>query len=210
MIVLALLIGLMLGGIVFYFYDQKKQKKNTITESSLVLENIRTACKVISVEGDFTDIYSHKDQKSILFNFFTSKKQALIIIKATAYVGFDLRKITLEMDYEQKRIHISNIPKPEILNIDTDADFYDITESTFNEFSPQELTQILKTAKENISQQVYNSKLIDHAKNQGLEFFKLVKIIAKSSGYQIQLTDTHNVLTNPEIENPPYLTTKNN
>lgn len=187
MTVLALLIGLLIGGIVFYFYSKKTQQTTNKVNADLVLENIRTACKIISVEGDFTDIYNHKDEKGVFFNVFTSKKQTLIIIKATAYVGFDLRKINLQVDPDKKLIYIGNIPEPEVLNIETDANFYDITESTLNKFSAEELTTILNAAKENITEQVTKSKLITLAKQQGLDFLQVIQLIAKSSGYAIEI-----------------------
>lgn len=193
---LALMIGLLIGGLVFYFYSLKKQKKDTKDESIVLLENIRTACKVISVEGDFTDIHNHTDEKGLFFDVFKAKKKALIIIKATAYVGFDLTKATINVDSENRIIYISDIPQPEILNIETDADFYDITESTFNEFSANELTNVLKKAKLNIIEQVHQSKLINLAKKQGLEVIELIKLIAKSSDYTINITSNQKSLTN--------------
>lgn len=201
MTVLALLIGLLIGGIVFYFYSKKTQQTNNKVNADLVLENIRTACKIISVEGDFTDIYNHKDKKGVFFNVFTSKKQTLIIIKATAYVGFDLRKINLQVDPDKKLIYIGNIPEPEVLNIETDANFYDITESTLNKFSAEELTTILNAAKENITEQVTKSKLITLAKQQGLDFLQVIQLIAKSSGYAIEIENNKN-LTKAESLNP--------
>ncbi len=190
MTILALLIGLLFGGVIFYFYSKRKQKNHVQNESIVLLESVRKAFKVISVEGDFTDIQNFTDEKSMFFDIFTVKKQALIVIKATAYIGYDMTKVSVDVDTQNRTLHIANIPEPEIINIETDIDFYDIKESKFHKLSPQEYTKILADAKLNIAEKVYKSKLIGLAKNQGIEMIDLIKIMAKSSNYNVLIDNT--------------------
>ena len=53
-------LGLILGAIATYwvytFFRKKQRKELTTHQSTVLLEKIKTVCKLISVEGDFAEI----------------------------------------------------------------------------------------------------------------------------------------------------------
>ena len=59
--------GLVLGALLMYWgyslLNKKKQKELTIQQSSVLLEKVRSVCKLISVEGDFAEIYRYENRK---------------------------------------------------------------------------------------------------------------------------------------------------
>ena len=123
-------LGLILGAIVTYwvysFFRKKKSKELTIVQSHVLLEKIKSVCKLIAVEGDFAEIYRYENTKERFLSLVTSKKKALIVINAKAQIGYDLKKLILDADIENKKIILTSFPQPEILAIEPELEFYAI------------------------------------------------------------------------------------
>lgn len=103
-----LFIGLIGGAIFSYFIFAKfsaSKKRTTIESQSVILmEKIKSVCKLVTVEGDFAEIYHYESVKEKFFSLLTGKKKALILIDAKAHVGFDLSKIKLESDTKKNAL----------------------------------------------------------------------------------------------------------
>jgi len=80
----------------------------TTEDSVVLLEKIRTVCKLVTAEGEFSEIYSYKSSYPFDFSFFT--KKALIRVKAKVSVGYDLTKIKIEPDTKNHTLIISGMP----------------------------------------------------------------------------------------------------
>ena len=89
-----------IGGIVsirsLYLYNHFNGKKRHSAQSVILLDKIKRVCKFITVEGDFAEIYHYEDVKERFLKLVSSKKKALVVINAKAYVGFDFNKIELD------------------------------------------------------------------------------------------------------------------
>ncbi len=169
-----------------YFFSLPKEK-NTTEKSEVVLEKIQAVQKLVSAEGYFTDVYSYEDYKYWDLSYF--RKKALIKVKARASYGFDLKEMQLDIDPANKTITISDIPNPELLSLDPDYEYYDMTEGFFNEFSTQEKTQVIRNARSFIEQKAEQSDLKNAAYAQGRHFMELIEIIAKEGGYTVEYQD---------------------
>jgi len=156
---------------------------HTETQSQVLLENVKTVCKLITVEGSFSDIYSHKDYYWQDFSFF--RKKALLKVKAKVGVGYDLSKYTFDMDDATKTITLKKNTRPEILYVDTDVNYYDISEGTFNSFKPVELTELNQKAKQHIRDQAQVSSLIESAEKQGKQVDELIRLITEQAGWKL-------------------------
>jgi hypothetical protein len=64
---LEVLLGLILGSIAMYwlfsFFRRKQSKETTEVQSTVLLERIKNVCKLISVEGDFAEIYKYENTR---------------------------------------------------------------------------------------------------------------------------------------------------
>jgi hypothetical protein len=109
-----------------------------------LLEKIRSVCKLISVEGDFAEIYSYENRKTHFGKLFSSKKKALIVINAKAHIGYDFKKLDISADTATKTVYVRHFPQPEILSIEPELEFYDIRNDIFNVFTPQDMTALNK------------------------------------------------------------------
>jgi len=185
LIILGMVLG-MAGGIAATIaYYKNQNQKHLKSQSVLLLEKIKQVCKLITVEGEFSEIFTHRDEKNLFFNLFQMEKKALLIIKAKVMIGFDLTKINIEISTHQKQVRLSEFPEPEILSIDNDLEYYDIQRGIINKFSENDLTNLNKKSKEFIRQKVEDSHLVQIAKNQAHETISLIRQLIESVGWEL-------------------------
>jgi len=184
-----LLLGLLIGALLMYWgyalLNRKKQKEITVQQSTMLLEKVRSVCKLISVEGDFAEIYRYENRKEHFMNLFSSKKKALIVINAKAHIGYDFKKLKVSADTEKRTIVLGNFPPPEILSVEPELEFYDIRNDLFNAFTPADMTSLNKEAKALIREKVPESGLMDTARHEALEAILFMEKIVETLGWKL-------------------------
>ncbi|MFS4455991.1 DUF4230 domain-containing protein [Maribacter sp. 2304DJ31-5] len=187
--ILEIFLGLVLGAILMYwffsFFRKKKNKELTTHQSTVLLEKIKSVCKLISVEGDFAEIYKYENTKERFMSLVSSKKKALIVIKAKAQIGYDLKKIFMHADEGKKKIVLTNFPRPEVLSIEPELDFYDIKNGMFNTFTPADLTSLNQEAKKHIREKIPESGLMETAKKEAWQTVLLIEKIVETIGWKL-------------------------
>jgi len=153
-------------------------------ESSVVLlEKIRTVCKLVTAEGQFAEIYEYKE--SFPFDIPLFSKKALIRVRATVSVGYDLSKMNITVDEKTQTIHLSGIPAADILSVDHDLDYYDLSEGLFNKFSTEDYNQLNTRAKEFIVGQVKKSSLMEAADKKRDDMIQVMRYMAEQAGWNV-------------------------
>ncbi len=184
-----LFLGLAGGAIISYFIFQKfsyRTKKNLTEKQSVVLlDKIKKVSKLITVEGEFAEIYHHENSKEKFMGLFTSKKKAIILINAKVHIGFDFRKIKMEANSKSKTLVLSEFPEPEIFSIEPNIRFYDIQNGFLNKFSSEDLTSVNKEAKEHILQKVPESNLMQTANQEALDAIILMTNLVETIGWKL-------------------------
>ena len=165
--------------------NRKKQKEITVQQSTMLLEKVRSVCKLISVEGDFAEIYRYENRKEHFMNLFSSKKKALIVINAKAHIGYDFKKLKVSADPDNRTIVLGNFPPPEILSVEPELEFYDIRNDLFNAFTPADMTSLNKEAKALIREKVPESGLMDTARHEALEAILFMEKIVETLGWKL-------------------------
>jgi len=182
-------LGLTMGAILTYwvytFLRKKKSREVTEHQSNVLLEKIRSVCKLVSVEGDFAEIYRYENIKEYFMSLVGSKKKALLVINAKVQIGYDLKKVELEADKERKMIVMKNFPRPEVLSIEPDIQFYDIRSGMLNFFSSDDLTLLNKEAKEHIRHKIPESGLMETAGREALQAVLLIEKIVETIGWKL-------------------------
>jgi hypothetical protein len=202
--ILILFGGALGAGATYWLYTlfRKKEKKDlTQHQSSVLLEKMRAVCKLISVEGEFAEIYTYENSKEGFMKLWSSKKKALIVINAKAHIGYDLKKIKMFANREEKTIVLSHFPEPQILSVEPELKFYDVKNGLFNSFSPSDLTQLTQEAKEHIKQKIPQSGLMESAKNEAIGAVHLMGQIVATIGWSLDTS----ALEIPETEKNPLL-----
>lgn len=184
-----LFIGLAAGAVLSYFvfarFSFVKKKKNVSSQAIVLKDKIKKVCKLISVEGDFAEIYHYESVKDKFFDILTGKKKALILIDAKAHVGFNLSKIKMETNEKIKTLKLTHFPQPELLTIETDFKYYDKKEGWLNPFSTTDLNEINKEAKQYIIDKIPQSGLITEARKEALNTILLAESLAQAIGWKM-------------------------
>lgn len=169
----------------YALFNRKRRKDQASYQSDVLLEKIRAVCKLISVEGDFAEIYRYENRKEHFGNLFSSKKKALIVVNAKAHIGYDFHKLEVSANADRKTVYIENFPQPEILSIEPELEFYDIRNGIFNAFTPEDLTALNREAKEHIREKIPQSGLMQSARNEALEAVLLMEKIVETIGWKL-------------------------
>jgi len=187
------LLGLFLGAIITFwvltYVKIQKSKEITNTQSVIILEKIKKVWKLITVEGEFAEIYHYENTKERFMNMVTSKKRAILLINAKAYVGYDLSKIKMEAINDKKTIKLTEFPEPQILSLETDLKYYDKKEGLFNKFDSTDLTEVNFKAKDYVLQKIPASGLFDTAKSEALEAVLIIQNIVETIGWTLDYQD---------------------
>lgn len=185
LVLLGVLIGLAIGVAASAYYYRNKKDQQIKDQSVLLLDKIKQVCKLITVEGEFSEIFTHRDARKVLFNLFHTEKKALLIVKAKVLIGFDLTKINIELHARDKLVKLSSFPDPEILSIETDLEYYDFQKGMINKFSEVDLTQINKKSKDFIRDKVKQSHLFNIAQSQAADTIGVMRHLIESVGWKL-------------------------
>lgn len=188
---LVLLLLFILGFLAARFFYVERPRESVEENAEVLLERIQKVAKLVTVEGYFTEVYDYKDYWGYDLPFL--RKKALLRVKAKVSVGYDLERMRIDLRSGQRTILISNIPDPEILSIDHDIDYYDISEGTFNSFSEADYNRLNARAKQYIESRALDSDLMEQAAEQGNQLLEVIEFMAKSAGYQVQYVNSPGV-----------------
>ncbi len=179
-------LGIAAGLSLAYFFFVFKRKKVIRNEVEIVMNQLKAVSKLVTVEGEFSEIYKHSDTSPVVFNFMKSEKKALVIVKAKVMMGYDLQKLKYKVNPQAKTIDILEAPKPEILSLSTDAEYYDIKNGTFNRFSKEELAQVKEDARQFMIEKIENSDLPQMVQDQSEKGIQLLENTTKSLGWELK------------------------
>ncbi len=180
-----LIVGVIFAYFVFSRYASLRKKEKVTAQSVVLMENIKSVSKLITVEADFAEIYHYETDKHKLLSILIGKKKALLLIDAKAHVGFDLTKIKLESNVNSKVIKITNFPQPELLSIETDFKYYDKKEGWLNPITSSDLTDINKEAKQHIIDKIPGSGILEEASEKALDTVKLMEKLAETINWKL-------------------------
>jgi len=184
-----ILLGIVLGTLLTYwgisFYQKKSNVQKIETQAVILIEKIKSVCKLITVEGDFAEIYHYEDTKNRFLNIIASKKKAILLINATVHIGFDLSQIKLEANNATQEIILTHFPEPKILTVETDVKYYDKKDGFFNKFEANDLTQLNQASKKFIINKIPESGLFVTAKKEALDTILMIEKLIETSGWKL-------------------------
>jgi len=170
-------------GMKLFISDIFKKKDNSTVDSTIVVEKIQKVLKLVTIEGHFSELMKYQDFDYVDFPGF--RKDAIVRVNAKVSVGYNLNNFKVSTNETDKTITIQQMPKPEILSVDTDIKFENLSSGLFTNFSPQELSKLNALAKEKIKQKALSAEIIKQAEEQKKDLFELIFYMAKQNGYKI-------------------------
>jgi Protein of unknown function (DUF4230) len=182
----------------YKYFTSSKDSSSVEYDTALIQEQIKNVGKLVVTEGHFSQVMTYKDQNKYLGDLISFDKKALVVINADVTVGFDLSKVKYDIDAENKTVTITAIPKEEI-KISPDIKYYNVDQSTFNEFTGEDYNKINKIAKANLTKKIESSTLKSNAKNRLISELSKILIVTNYMGWKLQY-DGQVVENNTELQ----------
>lgn len=195
--IFGLVIGAVITFLIYRILKTKQVNSKTLTSSHIVIESIKRVFKIVVAEGQMNEIFNYENTKKLL-KFIPSTKKALVIVNAKALVGYDINKCKWEIDEEEKVIKLVSFPKPEILSLETDFNYYYFEDDLFNFISRNDLQEIQYLAKDQVRNAVMQSDLLKIAAEQMKLLIGEVVKVNKWSIVNTHLIDDYSYP--PEVE----------
>jgi Protein of unknown function (DUF4230) len=179
-------VGLLAMAVLFFLYKKFTSKKTDIEiEATTIMKSVESISKLMVIEGNFTETYTYQEKSKVFFDLIPQEKKAIVILDAKVIVGYDLKKMVIFVDKENKKVVIEKLPEEEV-NIIPDLKFYDIQASTFTSFNKDDINKVQADAKEKIQQQIENSSLKIQARQRLIENLGSVVNISKAIGWKVE------------------------
>ncbi len=182
-----------LGFFIAWQIAQPRAARIEETSADVLLEKVKSVAKLVTVEGYFSEVYSHKDYIKVIDMFPhmlkdipAFRKKALVRVKGKVSVGYDLDRMRIDLDPETRTLRLSNLPRPDIISIEHDLEYYDLTEGTFNQFTAEDYSKLNARAKNIIEQQARQSDLFDQAEAQGNQIIDMITFLAEEAGWTVK------------------------
>lgn len=169
----------------YKFFTSSDSNSTLEYDTNLIQQQIKNVGKLVVTEGHFAEVLTYKDTKETLIPGLTFDKKAIVVINADVTVGFDLSKVTYDIDAKNKELTITNIPKEEI-KIAPDFKYYDTESSTFNEFTGSDYNKINKIARANLDKKINASSLKSNAKNRLVTELSKILILTNTMGWTLK------------------------
>lgn len=218
-VIVFIVIGFILG---FYSKDFLKVKEETKVDYNIVLEQIRSVSKLVTVEGEYSNVYNWDNYW--MFDFGPFKKSAIVRVNARVSLGYDLQKMKIRAVPEEKKFIVDSLPDVSVIAIDPNVTFYDMQQGLFNSFDKNEINEIQSLVRKSFNDAIYNTQsptpanglkepipagevnnfvkpLIERARQEGLKNLNLINFIADNAGWTVEYKTPTNTQT-PSIPIP--------
>ncbi len=170
---------------IFYAVTQNKQETSIKEQSEIIVQQINEVNKMITLEGNFAEVYDLDQSQKLFYELIPIPKKALVIAKAKVYIAYDMSQVDYRLDEENKTVYISNIPKPEVI-VDPQIEFYDL-KANILPFTKKELTTINQRATDLLRKEAEKQGFIDLAEEKLALNLKQVMVVAESQGWKVEI-----------------------
>jgi hypothetical protein len=184
------LLILLAAGLLVFFLTREAYKPESTTErveATVLLERVRPVMKLVTVEGDFSEVITFSDANAAWFDWTKdlpwNRKQAMLLVKARASVGYDLEGLGLAFDEATRTVRFTGMGKPKLLSLEHDVKYYDLDEGTFNAFTAADHTRMNAQAKQRIQAKIPSSGLFRKAEEQKGEFLVILRAVVENAGW---------------------------
>lgn len=177
-------------GLAYSILRGQSEPETTIQNSTVLLNRVEEVCKLVTVEGHFSELYDETNIRRFTVyvpmpSTFSFSKKAILQVEGKVLVGYDLKNIKITADSTQKRVVLSNIPEPEILSVDHTIAYKNLSESFFNSFNPEDYTRLNANAKAMLREKARGSDLMQEARLEGNQLIRIMDFIVRSAGWSL-------------------------
>lgn len=182
-------LAFLLGLAVFWAF-LRPTAASSESSATVLLEQVRKVTKLVTIEGDVSEIYSTTKTRNVTLYLplpatLGFDKKAIVEVKGTVLVGYDLAQLTVDVDESTRTLTVGGLPEPEILAIDHELTYRNLEESWFNTFSAADYSILNREAKARLHDEALNSRLMDEARQRGNTVLETITFLAEGMGYRM-------------------------
>lgn len=178
----------------WYWGFTSARMERSSDEAVLLIEQVKAVSKVIAIEATISEIYEHSDFWG--YDLAPFRKKALVRVRAKVSVGYDLEGMDIVADESKKVITIRHAGSPQILSIDQDLDYYDLSSGWLNTYDEKALSDLQSKARTFIEQKVRDSDLYDQAELQRSKWMKGLEELAQLTGWSVEFSEQRSSIRN--------------
>lgn len=156
--------------------------------STVLLERIRPVLKLITVEGEFSELYNYRNAEAPfdwLKKFQPFQKWAILRVTGKASVGYDLEGLRLDFNDEDRTVNLVSMGRPQLLSLEHDVDYFDLEAGTFTSFTAADHSRINAQAKDLIRKAVEQSGLFEAAEIRREEMLPVLRSMVENAGWTL-------------------------
>ena len=183
--IFTLLTGIIIGILLTLWYQERHKNEDIRQQSNVILQNVKHLNKMVVAEAYYNEVYTYKNSDKYLFDMFQFDKNVILLVNAKAQISYDLSQLQIRLDSVHKIIHITNIPKEQV-EIFPRIQYYDLQQSSLNQFDKEDLNMINADAIAKIKSHINLSQLRLKAKKQLLENLQNLYVLSKIYGWKVE------------------------
>ncbi|MCI1751637.1 MAG: DUF4230 domain-containing protein [Flavobacteriales bacterium] len=189
--IIAAIIMLALALLVFFITREvyRPAASSESVSSTVLLERIRPVLKLITVEGDFSELYNYRNAEAPLDwlkQFQPFQKWAVLRVTGKASVGYDLEGLKLDFNDADHTVSLVSMGKPQLLSLEHDVDYFDLEAGTFTSFTAADHSRINAQAKDLMRKAVEQSGLYKSAEIRRDELLPVLRSMVESAGWTLK------------------------
>ncbi len=181
---ISIIIPLIIGILISYWIFNRNENKAVNTSGDVIIERIKAVKKLVVTEGQFSKVYNYKEAQKYFYNLISFEKKALLLVKGKVLVSYDLEAIEYEVNKKTKVITLTKVPEPET-TIEPSIKYYDLQESTFNSFSPEDYNKLNNLAIKKLKEEISKSNLYDRAEESLERTLGELQWVGKELGWKV-------------------------
>ncbi len=183
--IITLIAGIIIGVFATLWFQERQKNEDIHQQSQVLLENVKHLNKMVVAEAYYNEVYSYNDSDKYLFDLLEFDKNAILLVNAKAQISYDLNQMKISLDSVHKIINITDIPKEQVEIFPT-IQYYDLQQSSLNQFNKEELNRINADAVEKIKSHINLTQLRLKAKKQLLENLQNLYALSKIYGWKVE------------------------
>ncbi len=183
--IFTLLTGIIIGILLTLWYQERHKNEDIRQQSNVILQNVKHLNKMVVAETYYNEVYTYKNSDKYLFDMLQFDKNVILLVNAKAQISYDLSQLQIRLDSVHKIIHITNIPKEQV-EIFPRIQYYDLQQSSLNQFDKEDLNKINADAIAKIKSHINLSQLRLKAKKQLLENLQNLYVLSKIYGWKVE------------------------
>lgn len=172
-----------------YCEHQQDEKEALRLNSMFLQKELNNVSKLIVTEGNYAQVYTYEDLKTLYFDVFTAKKKALVVVNATATIAYDLSEVKTTIDAETKTVTITSLPEPD-LSINPNIEYYDLQQDYLNPFEAADFNKIKAQVEDSLRKTITASTLVTNAENRLISELQKIYLLTNSMGWRLQYKTT--------------------